>query len=42
VALRTNIRSVLETVTLADVVADELPAMVTAMPRQRDDVPDQR
>ena len=42
VALRTNIRSVLETVTLADVVADELPATVTAMLSPRDDVPDQR
>jgi Rrf2 family protein len=41
VALRTNIRSVLETVTLADVVADELPATVTAV-LSRDDVPDQR
>ena len=42
VALRTNIRSVLETVTLADVAADELPATVTATLSRRDDVPEQR
>jgi Rrf2 family protein len=42
VALRTAILAILETVTLADVAADELPATVTTTLSRRDDVPDQR
>jgi Rrf2 family protein len=42
VALRTAILAILETVTLADVAADELPATVTATLSRRDDVPEQR
>jgi DNA-binding IscR family transcriptional regulator len=36
VALRTNIRGVLETVTLADVAEDKLPAEVKALAKKRD------
>jgi Rrf2 family protein len=36
IALRTNVRGVLESVTLADVAADQLPATIDALARNQD------